>query len=84
MNSIQSIFSLIQQNPVFLILFSLYTAVLKGLALWKAARNTHKYWFIGLLIINLFGIPEILYLLIFSKKHFSLPLKLLKKGKFQK
>ena len=36
----------------------------KGLALWKAARNNQKYWFIALLILNSAGILPILYIFI--------------------
>ena len=38
----------------------------KGLALWKAARNNQKYWFIALLILNTAGILPILYIFIFQ------------------
>ncbi|MEZ4103025.1 MAG: DUF5652 family protein [Candidatus Paceibacterota bacterium] len=34
----------------------------KGLALWKAAKTGSKPWFIILLVINTFGILEIIYL----------------------
>ncbi len=40
----------------------------KGWALWKAARNTQKRWFIALLVINTLAILEILYIFVFSKK----------------
>lgn len=68
---ITQIVSNLQQSPVFIVLYYTYTATLKGLALWRAAKNSNKYWFIFMLVVNLLGIPEILYLLYFSKKHFS-------------
>jgi hypothetical protein len=37
--------------------------ILKGLALWHAARRGQKWWFIFLLIINTAGILELIYLL---------------------
>ena len=49
---------------VFLIVWEL---VWKGLALWKAARNDQRYWFVALLIVNTAGILEILYLFVFAK-----------------
>ena len=52
---------------LFLILVA-WTLVWKGMALWKAAREGHKGWFVALLIINTMGILEILYIYIFSKK----------------
>lgn len=50
---------------LFLIVWS---AVWKGMALWKAARNNSVPWFVALLIINTLGILEILYIYVFSKK----------------
>ena len=38
----------------------------KGIALWKAARNNQKYWFIAILILNTAGILPILYIYIFQ------------------
>ena len=40
----------------------------KGMALWKAAREGSKVWFVVLLIVNTLGILEILYIYVFSKK----------------
>ncbi len=40
----------------------------KGVALWKAARNTHKKWFVVLLIMNTLAVLEILYIFFYSKK----------------
>ena len=39
----------------------------KGVALWRAARNRHIAWYVVLLIINLLGILEIIYIFAFSK-----------------
>ena len=39
----------------------------KGLALWVAAKNTHKVWFVLLLIINTAGILEIIYIFFVGK-----------------
>lgn len=39
----------------------------KGWALWKAAKNDSKPWFIALLIVNTLGILEMLYIFIFGK-----------------
>ena len=45
-----------------------WVIVWKGLALWKAARNGSKPWFVALLILNTVGILEIIYIFFFSKK----------------
>ena len=48
---------------------ALWTIVLKGYALWYAARGGQKKWFIALLIVNTFGILEIVYLIWFRPKN---------------
>jgi len=50
------------------LLLIVWTTVWKGLALWKSARLSDKWWFIALLIVNTAGILELLYLFVFSKK----------------
>ncbi|MEK7630177.1 MAG: DUF5652 family protein [Patescibacteria group bacterium] len=54
-------------NPLFYPLV-VWTLVWKGIALWRAARRGDKNWFIALLIVNLAGILEILYIYIWSKR----------------
>lgn len=44
------------------LLLALWTIPWKGYALWIAAKNTHKWWFIALLIINTVAILEIIYI----------------------
>lgn len=48
-----------------LAVIALWTVVLKGFALWHAAKNEQKWWFIALLVINTLGILEIVYLIWF-------------------
>ena len=58
-------------TPGMAILFSILTLwalVWKGIALWKAARNGEKWWYIALLVINTVGLLEIVYIFFFSKK----------------
>ena len=52
--------------PLVIVLV-LWTVILKGYALWNAARNTQKWWFIALLVINTLGILELVYLIWFRK-----------------
>ena len=40
----------------------------KGVALWKAARNGHKKWFVALFLVNTMAILEIIYIFYFSKE----------------
>ena len=45
--------------------------VLKGYALWTAAKRNEKWWFIALLVINTMGILELIYLLFIAKVSFG-------------
>lgn len=51
----------------FLIPLLIWSFIWKGLALYRAARNGQKIWFIVMMIANTAGILEIIYLLFFSK-----------------
>lgn len=51
----------------FLIPLMLWSLVWKGWALWKAAKNGSKVWFVVLLVVNTLGILEILYIFVFGK-----------------
>jgi methionyl-tRNA synthetase len=53
--------------PLILVVV-LWTIVLKGYALWYAARASQKWWFIVLLVVNTLGILEIVYLIWFRPK----------------
>jgi len=50
-----------------LIILAVIWTILKGYALWHAARNGQKGWFVALLVINTLGILEIVYLIWFRK-----------------
>ena len=41
--------------------------VWKGAALWISARRSEKWWFLVILVVNSFGIIEIIYLLFIAK-----------------
>ncbi len=59
----------------FLVLAAIWTVILKGFALWYAARAHQKWWFIALLIVNTLGVLEIVYLIWFRPQppHSSSP-----------
>ena len=40
----------------------------KGVALWRAARNQDKRWFVVLLLVNTLAVLDILYIYIWGKK----------------
>lgn len=51
----------------FLVPLMVWSLFWKGWALWRAAKNDAKAWFIVLLILNTAGILEILYIFVFGK-----------------
>jgi methionyl-tRNA synthetase len=55
----------------FVILFIGWSILWKGLALWHAARRGEHWWFVALLVINTFGILEIIYLFFIAKLKFN-------------
>ncbi|MCK9272243.1 DUF5652 family protein [Candidatus Gracilibacteria bacterium] len=57
-----------KQNLVYFLPLIIWEIIWKGIALWKAARNGDKNWFIALLIINSVGILPIIYIYFFAKK----------------
>jgi hypothetical protein len=51
-----------------LIVLLVWSLIWKGIALWKAAQNGSKVWYIIMLVANTVGILEIIYIFFFSKK----------------
>ncbi len=58
----------IAAHPLVFVAILVWSLAWKALALWKAARIGHKTWFTALLIVNLLGVPEIIYLLFVARK----------------
>lgn len=52
---------------VIFFLALLWVIAIKGYALWHAAKRNEKWWFVALLVINTFGILELVYVLFFAK-----------------
>ncbi len=50
--------------PYVFVLIGFWELAWKGFALWKAARNEAKVWFVALLVFNTLGILPIAYLLL--------------------
>ncbi len=53
--------------PVIIIV-SIWEAIWKLIALWKAGRNNHLAWFICIGLISSIGILPIVYILMYRKK----------------
>jgi len=50
------------------LLVSLWSLAIKGYALWHAAREGQRTWYIALLVVNTFGILELAYLFFFRPR----------------
>lgn len=57
----------LEQNSWLIILLALWILPWKGVALWRAAKNEQKKWFVALLVLNTLAILEIIYIFYFSK-----------------
>ena len=63
----------IPQLPSYVIfILFIWSIFWKGLALWKAAKYDQRNWFIVILVLNVIGILEIVYLFRFAKTKLKL------------
>ena len=51
---------------ITIVVISLWSAIWKGFALWRSARDDSKVWFVLLLILNTAGILDIVYIFAIS------------------
>jgi hypothetical protein len=56
-------------NPWLFTLLVVWSIAWKGWALWRAARLKHLGWYIVLLVVNLAGILEIIYIAISKREY---------------
>lgn len=56
------------ENLWFYVPIIIWTLFWKGCALWFAAKDNKKWWFVVLLILNSVGILEIVYIFVVAKK----------------
>lgn len=55
-------------NEILFFLIVFWTLPWKGVALWYAARDDKKIWFIALLVLQTIGILEIIYIFLFHPR----------------
>jgi len=59
--------------PSYLLFVVIAWSILwRGLALWRAAKDSQRNWFIIILVVNTVGILDIIYLFRFAKKRMKL------------
>ena len=66
LNSLNSLLNNPTNQLIFLLL-TIWSLVWKGFALWRSSHNNQRNWFIVMLVINTFGILEIIYIFYFNK-----------------
>ncbi|MEK7072541.1 MAG: DUF5652 family protein [Patescibacteria group bacterium] len=49
----------------------IWTLIWKGYALWIAVKADQKKWYVALLVLNTFGILELIYIFYVAKKNWS-------------
>ena len=55
-------------NPYLLGILIAWSLVWKAIALWHAARNDQRGWYIAMIVINTAGILEIIYMFFFRSR----------------
>ena len=50
------------------LIITIWSTLWKGIALWRAARNSHQRWFVALLILQTAGILDMAYIFFWSEK----------------
>ena len=56
------------QNPWVIYLMAAWTLPWKGIALWKAAKNNQKIWFVIIFLLNTLAILDIIYIMFVGKE----------------
>jgi len=57
---------------ILITIIAIWSTLLKGIALYRAANLKQKNWFIVMLIINSIGIVELIYLFRFATKKLTI------------
>lgn len=63
------VYAFLKAFPALFIALIVWSIVWKGFALWKAARLSHKWWFIIFLVVNTVGILEIIYIFMIARRY---------------
>lgn len=56
-------YSLTDTQVIIIVVLALWELFWKGVALWRAAHQNQRSWFIALLLINSAGVLPIIYML---------------------
>jgi hypothetical protein len=67
-NNLSSLRNLVASFTFIFLIIAVIEVVLKGFAMWKAAKKDQKVWFWLILILNTMGILPLIYLIIYRDK----------------
>lgn len=67
-NSFKSFETVMAPFMIIFVALILMDVILKGIGLWRSARNGQKWWFVGLMFVNSLGILPIIYLVTHPEK----------------
>jgi hypothetical protein len=82
MNNLSQLFSGTPfDNKYLAFIIIIWSLIIKGLGLWKSARNKQRNWFIVLLVVNTVGILELIYIKFFQKNLNNYDIKITKNKK---
>jgi len=56
---------------ILITVITIWSTLLKGIALWRAANLKQRNWFIVMLVVNTIGILELIYLFRFATKRLT-------------
>lgn len=70
MSNLNTLLALFQERPALVALVMIWSLFWKGLGLWHSAQRRQTIWFVVILLVNLFGLLEIIYLFAIAKKSF--------------
>lgn len=65
----QETLQFIEAHPVLLSVLFAWSLFWTGMALWKSARLSHKWWFLIVLVVNSVGIVAIIYLYFIARRY---------------
>ena len=69
MNTLNTGTQIMPNIPVWVLALVMFWVLpWKGYALWLAARQTHKKWFVILLVVNTLAILDIIYIFFVGRK----------------
>lgn len=57
-----------EEQPLMFLALIIWSLFWKGLALWRAARDNSRNWFVAILLLNTLGILDIFYLYFVAPK----------------